>query len=286
MCVCIVKWFPWSSYLTCTSPHLAAYALLFFFGETSFCLIDCALFHSGCRPYGALPEMFIHQVTASCPKPTWKYHLALKASLLWRFPGGPFSQCPGAAINSPAGWVTWTRRLSSQFWRPDVPGQGVSRAGSFWDGEGASVRGFPPVVLSVSRGPACTRTPVRLRQELDRPQAEGPEFLPCGQTCQSIVREESWGLSREERDHISLLFKVRETSLTAHARKGSLEVQKGGGLPSTVSDVNLPTGLFAEIYLDWEMLLHVGGPKDKPSMDSEPGKARWFAKGNPGEMPP
>lgn len=54
----------------------------FFFGETSFCLIECVLFHSGYKPYGALPEMFIDQVTALCPKPTWKYHLALKASLL------------------------------------------------------------------------------------------------------------------------------------------------------------------------------------------------------------
>lgn len=53
------------------------------------------------------------------------------------------------------------------------------------------MHGFPPVVLSVSRGPACTRMPVTLRQGLDGPQAEGPEFLPCGQTFQSSEREES-----------------------------------------------------------------------------------------------
>ena len=37
--------------------------------------------------------------------------------------------------------------------------------------------------------------------------------------------------------------------------------------------------------LDWKMLLRMGGPKDKPGMDSEPGKARWLAKGNPEEVP-
>ena len=175
--------------------------------------------------------MLIDQVTASCPRPAWKCHLALKASLLWSFPGGPLSQCPGAVMNSPTAWVTWTRRLSSQFWRPDMPGQGVSRAGFFWDGEGASEHGLPPVVMSVSRGPACIRTPVRLRWGLDGPQAEGPQFLPCGQTFQSIEKEESGGLSRGERDHISLLFEVRGTSLTAHAQKGSLEVKREGASP-------------------------------------------------------
>ena len=30
----------------------------------------------------------------------------------------------------------------------------------------------------------------------------------------------------------------------------------------------------------------MGGPQYIPDMDSEPGKARWLAKGNPEEMPP
>ena len=33
------------------------------------------------------------------------------------------------------------------------------------------------------------------------------------------------------------------------------------------------------------MCTHVGGPWDIPNMDSEPGKARWLAKGNPEKMP-
>ena len=60
--------------ISITSPSCA-----FFFGETTFCLIKCGLmgpFHSGCRPYGALPELFIRQVTATCPKPTWKHLLS------------------------------------------------------------------------------------------------------------------------------------------------------------------------------------------------------------------
>ena len=32
-------------------------------------------------------------------------------------------------------------------------------------------------------------------------------------------------------------------------------------------------------------LLQTGGPWNKPNTDSEPGKARWLAKGNPEEMP-
>ena len=35
------------------------------------------------------------------------------------------------------------------------------------------------------------------------------------------------------RDHIFLILKVKETSPTTHAQKGSLEVKKGG-------DINLP----------------------------------------------
>ena len=33
------------------------------------------------------------------------------------------------------------------------------------------------------------------------------------------------------------------------------------------------------------MLSRMEGPKDKPGMDSEPGKARWLAKGNPEDVP-
>ena len=64
-----------------------------------------------------------------------------------------------------------------------------------------------------------------------------------------------------------------------------LECQKGMGRHHIVGEVNLPIGLFARIQLGWEMRAHTGGPWDIPNTNSEPGKARWLAKGKPEEMP-
>ena len=65
-----------------------------------------------------------------------------------------------------------------------------------------------------------------MKQEIDGPQAEQLEFVPCGQILQDEEEEE---LSPAQiRDHIFLIFKVKETFLTAHAQKGSLKARKGG----------------------------------------------------------
>ena len=51
--------------------------------------------------------------------------------------------------------------------------------------------------------------------------------------------------------------------------------------------LNLPIGLFARIHLGWELCtrIHMGGPWDKPHMDSEPSKARRLAKENLEQIP-
>ena len=61
------------------------------------------------------------------------------------------------------------------------------------------------------------------------------------------------------KDHTILILEVKETCLTTHAQKGSLEVKKGEGRFPTVSDANLPLGLFVESILV-ERCTHMGGP--------------------------
>ena len=51
------------------------------------------------------------------------------------------------------------------------------------------------------------------------------------------------------KDRTFLILEVKETSLTTQAQKGSLVVKKGEGRFRTVSDANLPVGLFARIRL-------------------------------------
>ena len=70
----------------------------------------------------------------------------------------------------------------------------------------------------------------RWRQEIDGPQAEHLEFVPCGQILWNTRRQESGPCpDKRERDHKFLILEVKETFLTPHVQKGSLEVKKGGG---------------------------------------------------------
>lgn len=70
-----------------------------------------------------------------------------------------------------------------------------------------------------------------LRQEVGRLQAE--EFSPCGQKVHKsrMVGEAGFCPGRYE-IKIFFILEVKETSPTTHVQKGSLEVQKGGGVPS------------------------------------------------------
>lgn len=70
-----------------------------------------------------------------------------------------------------------------------------------------------------------------LRQEIGRLQAE--EFSPCGQKVHKsrMVEEAGFCLGRYE-IKIFFILEVKETSPTTHVQKGSLEVQKGGGVTS------------------------------------------------------
>ena len=102
------------------------------FGEITSCGIECVPvtpFHSGCKPCGAFPEMFLRQVTATCLWPTWKRLLSSKsiASLLWSFPDSPLCECHGAAVTQDHRLGSLSRSLLSQFWRPEVQGQGIDR---------------------------------------------------------------------------------------------------------------------------------------------------------------
>lgn len=61
---------------------------------------------------------------------------------------------------------------------------------------------------------------LRLSQEIDGPQAED-RCSPCGQILQDETEEK---LSPTQiRDHTVLILQVKETFLTTHAQKGSLE---------------------------------------------------------------
>lgn len=77
--------------------------------------------------------------------------------------------------------------------------------------------------------------PVARRQEMDGPQAK--QFLPCGQTprdSRNSTKAERWRrLSPPHiEDHIFLIFKLNDISLTMHVQKGCLEVKKRRGITS------------------------------------------------------
>ena len=69
-----------------------------------------------------------------------------------------------------------------------------------------------------------------MRQELDGPQAEQLEFVPCGQILQDedssrrIIGEVR--PCSDKRDHIFLILEVKETFPTVHVQKCSLEIKK------------------------------------------------------------
>ena len=79
-------------------------------------------------------------------------------------------------------------------------------------------------------------------------------------------------------DHIFLILEVKETFPTIHVRRGSLEVKRESCQPT-----HRPLHWNPSWLRDGRT--HMGGPWDKPNTDSEPGKARWLAKGNAEEMP-
>ena len=77
-----------------------------------------------------------------------------------------------------------------------------------------------------------------LRKEIDRPQAEQLESVPCGQ----IFQDRNNGRSEEEvrpahiKDKENILFlilEVKETFPTTHVQKGSSEFKKAGGATSS-----------------------------------------------------
>ena len=83
--------------------------------------------------------------------------------------------------------------------------------------------------------------------------------------------DRSWALPRLKISDIFLILEIEETFLTIKCIGG----QKKGG-------VKLHIDLFTCLR---DRHAHTGVPPDKPYTDSEPGKARWLAKGNPEEMP-
>ena len=65
-----------------------------------------------------------------------------------------------------------------------------------------------------------------LRQEIDGPQAEQLEFVPCGQILQDEAEEELSLPQIKDRDHIFLILKVKETFSTIHVQRSSFEVKR------------------------------------------------------------
>ena len=90
---------------------------------------------------------------------------------------------------------------------------------------------------------------MEVRQEIDAPQAEQLEFVPCGQVLQDEdnSRKEEKLSPAQIRDKETTYFsfsRSRRTSRLHMHRKA-----KGSGRHSTVGRVSLPIGLFARIHL-------------------------------------
>ena len=58
------------------------------------------------------------------------------------------------------------------------------------------------------------------------------EFVPCGQIPQDEEEEELSSAQLKDRHHVFLIHKVKESFLTVHAEKGSMEVKKWAMLAS------------------------------------------------------
>ena len=97
----------------------------------------------------------------------------------------------------------------------------------------------------------------------------------------------SWALPRWEikRPHIPHSPSQGELPDYTHTER-LLEGQKRRGAPPH-SKWCQPTHRPLRWNPSWlrDAHAHMGGPWNKPNTDSEPGKARWLAKGNPEEMP-
>ena len=89
--------------------------------------------------------------------------------------------------------------------------------------------------------------------EIDGPQAEQLEFVPCGQIHQDKDngrREEKLSPAqiREKETTYSSFSKSRSPS-RLHMRREAPWRSKGRGIQTTVGDGNLPIGLFARVHL-------------------------------------
>ena len=78
----------------------------------------------------------------------------------------------------------------------------------------------------------------------------------------------------EIRDYIFLILKVKDTSLTTHLQKGSLEVRKQRGV--TAKEVMATTHRPLHWDPSWlrDVQIHMEDPEINQTTDSEPGKAR------------
>ena len=109
-------------------------------------------------------------------------------------------------------------------------------------------------------------------------QAEKLDSVPWAQILQD--EEEKELNPSQTQDHTFLTLKevkVKETFLSTHEQKSAVEVKKEWCQPT-------------QSPLHWNPSWLKGactslGHGDKPNTDSELGKARWLAKGNPEEMP-
>ena len=62
-----------------------------------------------------------------------------------------------------------------------------------------------------------------MRQEINGPQTEWQDIVPCGQVLQDEEEELS---PAQMRDHVFLILEVKETFPTIYAQEGFLEVKR------------------------------------------------------------
>lgn len=88
---------------------------------------------------------------------------------------------------------------------------------------------YSPICLCMHKIPleGYTRKLV-VKQEMDGPQAEQPEFVPCGQIHPNSRSERGTEPCTDKRQRrVFLILESKETFPTMRAQKGSLEVKKG-----------------------------------------------------------
>ena len=96
--------------------------------------------------------------------------------------------------------------------------------------------------------------------------------------CKTAKAREELNLAQiKDRDHIFLILEVKEMFPTRHAQRGSLEGKKQ--VMSIYPWASLPESVLAKGCIQ-----HTGRAWDISNTDSETGKTRWPAEGNPEEM--